>query len=90
VPVIVRPVGSEFELFAGFHRFAGHKQLGMAYIDVDVPDGEGENGDRAIEKNIARKQLDPHEEAPAVAACWLTEDGAAQAPGGRRRGLLRA
>ena len=38
----------------------------MEYIDVDVRDGEDEHGDRAIE-NIARKQLDPHEEARAVA-----------------------
>jgi len=83
VPVIVRRLGDDFELIAGFHRFAAHKQLGKEYIDVDVRDGEDEHGDRAIE-NIARKQLDPHEEARAVQAmlaAGLTEDGAAQALG---------
>ena len=67
VPVIVRRLGDDFELIAGFHRFAAHKQLGEEYIEVDVRDGEDEHGDRAIE-NIARKQLDPHEEARAVQA----------------------
>ena len=52
VPVIVRPLGEDFELVAGFHRFAAHKQLGMEYIDVDVRDADDEHGDRAIE-NIA-------------------------------------
>ena len=52
VPVIVRPVGEDFELVAGFHRFAAHRQLGMEYIDADVRDVEDEHGDRAIE-NIA-------------------------------------
>ena len=83
VPVIVRPLGEDFELVAGFHRFAAHKQLGEKYIDVDVRDGEDEHGARAIE-NIARKQLNPHEEARAVAAMLadgLSEDGAAQALG---------
>ena len=83
VPVIVRQAGEDFELVAGFHRFAAHKQLGEEYIEVDVRDGEDEHGDRAIE-NIARKQLDPHEEARAVQAmlaAGLSEDGAAQALG---------
>ena len=83
VPVIVRRLGDDFELIAGFHRFAAHKQLGEEYIDVDVRDGEDEHGDRAIE-NIARKQLNPHEEARAVQAMLadgLSEDGAAQALG---------
>ena len=52
VAVIVRPVGEDFELVAGFHRFAAHKQLGEEYIDVDVRDADDEHGDRAIE-NIA-------------------------------------
>jgi ParB/RepB/Spo0J family partition protein len=83
VPVIVRPLGEEFELVAGFHRFAAHKQLGEKYIDVDVRAGDDEHGDRAIE-NIARKQLDAHEEARAVQAMLadgLTDHGAAQALG---------
>jgi ParB-like chromosome segregation protein Spo0J len=48
-----------------------------------VRDADTEDADRAIE-NIARKQLNPYEEARAVAAMLargLTEDGAAQALG---------
>jgi ParB family transcriptional regulator, chromosome partitioning protein len=60
VPVIVRRVGEDFELVAGFHRFAAHKQLGENHIDVDIREGDDDHGDRAIE-NIARKQLNPHE-----------------------------
>jgi hypothetical protein len=55
----------------------------LQHIDVDVRDGENEHGDRAIE-NIARKQLNAHEEARAVQAMLgdgLSEDGAAQALG---------
>jgi ParB/RepB/Spo0J family partition protein len=83
VPVIVRRVGEDFELIAGFHRFAAQKQLGEKYIDADVRGGEDDHGDRAIE-NIARKQLNPHEEARAVQAmlaAGLSEDGASQALG---------
>ena len=50
--MIVRRLGEDFELIAGFHRFAAQKQLGEKYIDVDVRDAEDEQGDRAIE-NIA-------------------------------------
>ena len=83
VPVIVRPAGADFELVAGFHRFAAHKKLGEKYIEADVRDAGEEHADRAVE-NIARKQLNAYEEARAVQAMLadgLTEDGAAQALG---------
>ena len=38
VPVIVRVAGDDYELVAGFHRFAAHKKLGEAYIDAEVRD----------------------------------------------------
>jgi ParB/RepB/Spo0J family partition protein len=84
VPVIVRPLGGEnYELIAGFHRFAAHQKLRATHIDAEVHAGDSEHADRAIE-NVARKQLDPYEEARAVHAMLadgLTEDGAAQALG---------
>ena len=52
-------------------------------MPVVVRDAETEEADRAVE-NIARKQLNPYEEAKAVRAMLdrgLTEDGAAQALG---------
>ena len=83
VPVVVRPAGDRFELVAGFHRVAAARTVELAEVPVVVRDAETEDADRAVE-NIARKQLNPYEEAKAVAAMLargLTEDGAAQALG---------
>ena len=83
VPVIVRPDGEGYVLVAGFHRYAAHRQLARNQIAVEIRDGEDEHTDRAVE-NIARKQLNPFEEAQAVKDALdngLTEDGAAQALG---------
>src|SRR3954470_2255579 len=83
VPVVVRDEGDGFELVAGFHRMAAAKILGLAEVPGIVRDAQTEDADRAVE-NIARKQLNPYEEARAVKAMLgrgLTEDGAAQALG---------
>ena len=83
VPVLVRETADGYELVAGFHRLAAVRQLGLSEIAVVVREGESEDADRAVE-NITRKQLNPYEEAKAVAAMLargLTEDGAAQALG---------
>jgi ParB/RepB/Spo0J family partition protein len=96
VPVLIAPAcgqvadqGFEFELVAGFHRYAAVAKLQHGAIDA-VLRGRDEDGDgsevaaaRATE-NIARKQLNAYEEALAVQAMLdrnLTEDGAAQALG---------
>src|SRR5215204_3673558 len=83
VPLVVREHGDGFELVAGFHRIAAARSLGLAEVRVVVRDAETEEADRAVE-NIARKQLNPYEEAKAVRAMLdhgLTETGAAQALG---------
>ena len=67
VPIVVRPAGDGLELVAGFHRAAAAAQLGMTEIPAVVRDGGTEDADRAVE-NIARKQLNPYEEARAVKA----------------------
>lgn len=97
-PVTVAPAtgtvaeqGYDYELVAGFHRFAAVIQLGHAAIDVVVRVGDGD-GDADVQsaavataratENIVRKQLNAHEEAIAVKAMLdrgLTEDGAAVA-----------
>lgn len=91
VPLVVRPADEAggLTLVAGFHRHAALRKLGRSEADVVVRDGDGEDeaAARAIE-NIARKQLDPYEEAQAVGAMLdrgLTEDGAADALGWPRR-----
>src|SRR4051794_25301946 len=83
VPLVVRADGDGFELVAGFHRLAAARSLELAEVPVVVRDAETEEADRAVE-NIARKQLNPYEEAKAVRAMLdrgLTETGAAQALG---------
>ena len=83
VPLVVRPDSDGFELVAGFHRLAAARSLELAEVPVVVRDADTEEADRAVE-NIARKQLNPYEEAKAVHAMLgrgLTEDGAAQALG---------
>lgn len=83
VPVVVRPAGEGFELVAGFHRAAAAAKLGLAEVPIVVRGAETEDVDRAVE-NIARKQLNPYEEARAVKAILdrgLTEQGAADVLG---------
>ncbi|RKQ92976.1 ParB/RepB/Spo0J family partition protein [Solirubrobacter pauli] len=90
VPLVVRAAGDDtdaFELVAGFHRFAAAQALQLPDVPVVVRDADTEDADRALE-NIARKALDPREEARAVQAMLargLTEDGAAQALGWSRQ-----
>jgi ParB/RepB/Spo0J family partition protein len=97
-PVTIAPSGAEhaqqgyaFDLVAGFHRYAAVTQLGHGVIDsvLRAEDGDMEQTAAAIAaaratENIARKQLNPYEEAVAVKAMrdsGLSADGAAQALG---------
>ena len=82
-PAIVRPDGDRYVLVAGHKRYAALRQLGETEIRAEIRSAEAEHVERAAE-NVARSQLDPHQEARAVAAMLangLTEDGAAQALG---------
>ncbi len=83
VPVVVRPRDDAFELVAGFHRLAAARSLHLPNVPAVIREADTEDADRAVE-NIARKQLNPYEEARAVGAMLargLSEDGAAQALG---------
>jgi ParB/RepB/Spo0J family partition protein len=83
VPVVVRERDNDFELVAGFHRMAAATSIDLAEVPYVLRGAENEHADRAVE-NIARKQLNPYEEAKAVRAMLddgLSEDGAAQALG---------
>jgi hypothetical protein len=77
----VRPIGPALQLIE--MAIAGHAVARPGEVPVVVRDAETEDADRAVE-NIARKQLNPYEEAKAVHAMLdrgLTQDGAAQALG---------
>jgi ParB/RepB/Spo0J family partition protein len=96
VPVLIAPAesafaeqGFDYELVAGYHRYAAVSKLQHSAIDAvirdrdDDSDGSRVAAARATE-NITRKQLNAYEEALAVQAMLdrnLTEDGAAQALG---------
>jgi ParB/RepB/Spo0J family partition protein len=72
VPLVVRPADGDperFVLVAGFHCHAALRTLGRTESPVLVRAGDAgdEAAARAIE-NIARKQLDPYQEACAVRA----------------------
>src|SRR5450755_584943 len=82
-PAIVRPDGDQYVLVAGHKRYAALRQLGETEIRAEIRSAEAEHAERAAE-NVARSQLDPYQEARAVAAMLahgLSEDGAAQALG---------
>jgi ParB/RepB/Spo0J family partition protein len=94
-PVLVAPLGAddqadgcEFELIAGYTRYAACYKLGFEEIPATTRDaGDGAAADTAAVRaaeNLARKQLNAYEEAIAVKAMLdkgLTEQGAAQALG---------
>ncbi len=82
-PAIVRPDGDHYLLVAGHKRYAALRLLGQTEIRAEVRSPDAEHAERAAE-NVVRSQLNPYEEARAVAAMLangLTEDGAAQALG---------
>ena len=82
-PAIVRADGDGYLLVAGHKRYAALKLLGHTEIRPEVRTAEAEHAERAAE-NLVRSQLNPYEQARAVAAMLangLTEDGAAQALG---------
>jgi ParB/RepB/Spo0J family partition protein len=82
-PAIIRPDGNGFVLVAGHKRYLALKHLGRDQIRAEVRSVEAEHAERAAE-NVVRSQLNPYEEAKAVAAMLArgySEDGAAQALG---------
>ena len=65
--------GFEYELIAGFHRFAAVAKLQHTALDAILREPDEENEPAAVAaaratENITRKQLNPHEEACAVKA----------------------
>ena len=93
-PVLVAPLsledqtdGFEFELIAGYTRYAACQKLGLETIPATTRHASDQAADTAAARaaeNIARKQLNAYEEAIAVKAMLdkgLTEQGAAQALG---------
>ncbi|VAV82373.1 Chromosome (plasmid) partitioning protein ParB [hydrothermal vent metagenome] len=65
-PLVVRSVGSSFELIAGERRWRAAKNVGLSEVPVVVMDvTEAESLELAIIENIQREDLNPMEEAEA-------------------------
>jgi ParB family chromosome partitioning protein len=68
-PILVRPVGSRFQIIAGERRFRAASEVGLAELPCVVRDvGDAEAMEMALVENLQRKDLDPFEEADGMHA----------------------
>lgn len=89
-PILVRPAGSRFELVAGERRWRAAQLAGLETVPAVVADrDDDESLEAAVIENMAREDLNPVEEARAVAA--LVEDaGLTREQVGKRVGRSRS
>jgi ParB family chromosome partitioning protein len=89
-PVLVRPAGTRYELVAGERRWRAAQLAGMKTVPAVVTErGDSESLEAAVVENMAREDLNPVEEARAIAA--LVEDaGLSREQVGRRVGRSRS
>lgn len=65
-PVLVRPIGDEYELIAGERRFRASKRVGLKTIPAVVRDTDDTTAlEHALIENLHRSDLNPLEEAAA-------------------------
>jgi ParB family chromosome partitioning protein len=68
-PILVRPVGSRFQIIAGERRFRAAGESGLAEIPCIVRDtGDAETMELALIENLQREDLSPFEEAEGLKA----------------------
>lgn len=66
-PILVRPVGSRFQIIAGERRFRAAQEVGIAEIPCVVRDSsDAETMELALIENLQRKDLSAFEEADAL------------------------
>jgi ParB family chromosome partitioning protein len=88
-PVLVRPVGDQFELIAGERRWRAARRLGLARIPALVRDSDDAAAlEQALVENVHRSDLNPLEEAAAyqqlIEDFFLTHDAVATRVGRSR------
>lgn len=65
-PILVRPVGDQFELIAGERRWRAARRLGLARVPALVRDSDDAAAlEQALVENVHRADLNPLEEAAA-------------------------
>ncbi len=64
-PIIVKPVGDQFQIIAGERRWRAHQLCGLSEIDAIVRDSDNSVMESLIE-NIQRRDLSVFEEAAAL------------------------
>ncbi|MGE9290637.1 MAG: ParB/RepB/Spo0J family partition protein [Puniceicoccales bacterium] len=68
-PIVVRPVGNEFELIAGERRLRAFELLKIKHIPARVMEiGDASSASLALIENLQREQLNPVEEALGFAS----------------------
>lgn len=89
-PVLVRPAGVRYELVAGERRWRAAQLAGLDTVPAVITErGDSESLEAAVIENMAREDLNPIEEARAVAA--LVEDaGLSREQVGKRVGRSRS
>ena len=89
-PILVRPAAAgRFEIVAGERRWRAAKLAGMKRVPAVVAErGDGESLEAAVIENMAREDLNPVEEARAVAAL-VEELGLTREQVGKRVGRSR-
>lgn len=89
-PVLVRPSSGRYELVAGERRWRAAQLAGLATVPAVITDrGDSESIEAAVIENMAREDLNPIEEARAVAT--LVDDaGLTKEQVGKRVGRSRS
>lgn len=89
-PVLVRPAGARYELVAGERRWRAAQLAGLRTVPAVIADRDADESiEAALIENMAREDLNPIEEARAVAA--LVEDaGLTREQVGKRIGRSRS
>jgi len=94
-PIVVRPVGKEFQLIAGERRLRAFELLKLKHIPARIMEiGDASSASLALIENLQREQLNPVEEALGYASLMkdfdLTQEETAERVGKGRATIANA
>lgn len=89
-PIVVRPVGTRYQIIAGERRFRAAQGLQLAHVPVVIREATDEEMlELALVENLQREDLDPIEKAQSFRA-YLSSSGRTQEAAAVRLGLDRS